>query len=512
MRSNRRRLQALAPALVLTGVAMALGGAAFAQDADTAITVVLDQEPDTLDPCELTKKNVGFVIRENIIETVTEIDQQTGQVVPRLAESWENVDDNTWRFKLRPGVKFHDGTPLTSEAFVKAFNRMMDPNLSCSNRVLYFEGMNVELTPVDDLTVDIKTPEPSPIMPVLLAMAGIEAPSTDPNALVRNPIGTGPYKLVNWQSGQNIVAERNADYWGEEPEVSKVTYVFREEPSVRAAMVANGEADIAPVIAPQDATNPDTDRSYLNSETVRLRFDIEKPPLDDIRVRQAINYAIDRAAMIGTVYSPTWIAAKHMVMPTIYGYNDEVEAWPYDPDKARALVDEARADGVPVDNEILLIMNSTTPGGAEAPTVMIEMMNDAGLNVRLQILESAEFYKFFYKPFADGQPANMLLESHDNNSGDAGFSLVAKYSSWGGTSKLNDADVDATIKAGLSARDPERGELFRDVFAKVHDLAVDAVLFHQTADTRVGPRISFTPTAATNAELQISQITFNPSN
>ncbi len=497
----------LGRALLLGGAALGACSAAAAQE-DTAITVVVEQEPDTLDPCELTKKNVGYVIRENIIETVTEIDQTTGQVVPRLAESWENIDDNTWRFKLRPGVTFHDGTPLTSEAVVKAFNRMMDPNLSCSNRVLYFEGMDVELTPIDELTFDVKTPAPAPIMPVLMAMAGVEAPSTNPGALVRDPIGTGPYKLVEWASGRSITTERNESYWGERPPVSAVTYLFREEPAVRAAMVANGEADIAPVIAPQDATDPEMDSSYLNSETVRLRFDVGKPPLDDIRVRQAINHAIDREAMIGTVYSATWEPARHMVMPTIYGYNEEVPFWPHDPEKARALVEEARADGVPVDQEILLIMNSTTPGGAEAPTVMIEMMNDVGLNARLQILESAEYYKFFYKPFGEGQPANVLMEAHDNNSGDAGFTLVGKYSSWGGTSKLEDPEVDTLIKAGLAARDPERSELFQEAFARVHDLAVDAVLFHQTADTRVNPRIAYTPTAATNAELQISQITF----
>lgn len=507
MTDPTRRLSSTTLALLLAGAAVTAGGAAAAQD-DTAITVVLEQEPDTLDPCELTKKNVGYVIRENIIETVTEIDQQTGQVVPRLAESWENIDDTTWRFKLRDGVTFHDGTPLTAEAFVQAFERMMDPDLSCSNRVLYFEGMDIDLTAVDDLTVDIKTPEPSPIMPVLLAMAGIESPNTNPDALVRDPVGTGPYRLIEWNSGQNIKTERYEDYWGEQPEVSAVTYVFREEPAVRAAMVANGEADIAPVIAPQDATDPEMDSSYLNSETVRLRFDVTKPPLDDIRVRQAINHAIDREAMIGTVYSATWVPAKNMVMPTIYGYNDDIQALEYDPDKARALVEEARADGVPVDEEILLIMNSTTPGGAEAPTVIVEMLNDIGLNFRLQILESAEYYKFFYKPFEDGQPANILMESHDNNSGDAGFSLVGKYSSWGGTSKLEDPQVDELIRSGLSARDPERGELFQQAFARVHDLAADAILFHQTADTRVGPRISFTPTAATNAEFQIGQITF----
>lgn len=481
---------------------IALSLPAMAQE----VTIVLQAEPDNLDPCQVVSRLPSFIIRQNIVETVTEIDQRTGEVVPRLATKWERLDDLTWRFTLRAGVTFHDGEPLTAEAFIASFERTMNPDLTCTTRLLYFEGVDATLTAVDDLTFDIKTENPTPIMPTLMSMVPVGSPNTDPTAMTREPSGTGPYKLVEWQSGQRIVVEQNPEYWGEKPEVATATYLFREESTVRAAMVATGEADLAPVIEPQDATNPESDFSYLNSETLRIRLDVQKPPLDDIRVRKAINHAIDRDLLLGTVYSSRWLPAKNMVMPSINGYNEEVEEYPYDPTLARSLIDDARADGVPVDEEITFIVSNADTGGTEGPTVMVEMMNEIGLNVRLQILEAQEFFNYYYRPYPDNQGANVLIEWHDNNSGDAGFTLVGKYTSIGGTSKLEDPEVDALVEEGLAAENPQRGELFRKAFARVKELAADVVLFHQSGDTRVGSRIDYQPTPATNSEVQLAHI------
>jgi len=131
---------------------------------------------------------------------------------------------------------------------------------------------------------------------LLMTVAGIrilrEVTITLPNTVLgertRDPVGTGPYRLVSWEPGTSVVLERFEDYWSETPEVAKVTYVFRGESAVRAAMVAAGEADIAPNIAVQDATDPSMDFSYLNSETSSFRIDVSKPPLDDLRVRKAM--------------------------------------------------------------------------------------------------------------------------------------------------------------------------------------------------------------------------------
>ena len=162
--------------------------------------------------------------------------------------------------------------------------------------------------------------------------------------------------LDNWHSGQNIVLKRNPDYWGDSRQVEQRRPMSSARtPAVRAAMVATGEADIVPNLAVQDATNPETDFSYLNSETTRCASTRRCRRPTTAACGEAIELAIDREAMIGTVFPPTSIRRRSMVMPTTIGYNHDGRSWPYDPEKALALIDEARADGVPVDNEIRMI-------------------------------------------------------------------------------------------------------------------------------------------------------------
>ncbi|WGF88578.1 ABC transporter substrate-binding protein [Marinivivus vitaminiproducens] len=483
-------------------------GAAYAQEADRSITVVLQKEPDSLDPCEITKSDVGYVNRNNIIETVTAIDPATGEIIPKIATEWQAVDDDTWRFTLRQGVTFHDGTELTAENFIQSLQRTLNRNLNCSSRVFYFDSVDLEFDAVDDHTVDITSNPPLPLLPTMLIMMPVNAPSTPDDTFTREPIGTGPYKFVDWQSGRQITLERNEDYWGDAPEATGVTYLFRNESLVRAAMVASGEADITDVIASQDADRPDMDISFRNSETIRLRFDLEKPPLDDLRVRKAINMAIDREGLIGTIFSPRWEIATNFVIPPTKGYNEAIESYPYDPDQAAALIEEAAADGVPVDKEILFVARNTLSGANEGTAAMVQMLNAVGLNVRLQMLEVQEFFEFYFKPFDPSQPVHFLMESHDNNSGDAGFTLLGKYHSKGGVSKLNDPTIDALIEKGAAAQNPEREAIFKEVFQRVHDDAVDAMLFHEVVDSRVGARIAYNPKAATKGMLNIAEITF----
>lgn len=336
------------------------------------------------------------------------------------------------------------------------------------------------------------------------------SPKSPMDEYTRTPAGTGPYRLASWKPGQHIVFERTADYWGPKPEVSKATYITRSESAVRAAMVASGEADLAPMISPQHADNPETDFSYMNSETTKLRIDLTKPPLNDVRIRKALNLAIDREAMLGSIYSDKSVPAAQFVMPSINGFNPKLKVYPYDPKEAQRLVKEARAAGVPVDTEIQLVtMGTGHPGIMEASTAMIEMMKAVGLNVRLQIVEKVDYYKFYFKPFPPHQPANLLFESHDNNTGDAGFTVHFKYHSEGGLSKVADPELDKLIEKSRAIANPERRELFQEIFRRVHeDIVADVMLFHMVGYMRINKRLEFVPTSANNSELQLSHIHF----
>jgi peptide/nickel transport system substrate-binding protein len=502
------------PALLHTGlsaiaIVMALGAAgARAQERD--ITIVLPEEPDIVDPCHASRSNIGRIVKQNVAETLTEIDPSDGSVTPRLATSWEQVDAKTWRFKLREGVKFHDGQDLDAEAVAFAINRTLNPQLDCEIRVKFFGNTTVTPKAVDATTIELVTNEPSPILPTMMGTMTIVAPGTVTDRLTREPVGTGPYRFTSWRPGQDVVLTRFDGYWGERPEVETATYIWRSESAVRAAMVATGEADIAPSIAVQDATDPAMDFSYFDSETTNFRIDLGLPPLDDLRVRKALNLAIDREAIRGSILSPDVEPATQFIVPSINGHNPNFKPWPYDPEQARALLAEARANGVPVDKEIVMIVRRGNYAGVTETAEAIQaMLQDAGFNVKLQIIEVAEWVDLYTRPFAEDRPPNILHAMHDNNNGDAVFTAFFKYHSDGAQSALSDPRVDALIEQATVAVNPERQKLWQEMFRLVNEeIVADIPLFHMVGYTRVGGRVSFTPTISTNSEIQIATVTF----
>jgi len=126
-------------------------------EGEAAVTIVLSEELDLVEPCQASRSNIGRVIKQNVAETMTEIDPATGEITPRLATAWEQIDDLTWRFTLREGVKFHDGADLNADAVIYAIQRTMDETLDCEVRTKFFGNIALTPTAVDDLTVDIAT-------------------------------------------------------------------------------------------------------------------------------------------------------------------------------------------------------------------------------------------------------------------------------------------------------------------------------------------------------------------
>jgi peptide/nickel transport system substrate-binding protein len=324
---------------------------ALAQTGGKGITIVLPEQPGNLEPCGSIMTNVGQVLNQNITEPLTVINPENGTPEPKLATKWERVDDTTWRFHLRDGVKFQDGTDFNAEAAAFSITRMTSGAFTCNN-IAKFGSAKLTVTPVDKLTVDIRTEKPEPILPALLSVAMMVSPNTPADKAVNDPVGTGPYKL-NAFTPQTVVLDRFDGYWGKTPDIAKATYVWRAESSLRAAMVQTGEAQLTPAIAIQDANNPETDFSYLNSETTAIRIDTGKgkAPLDDARVRKALNLAIDWQGM-AELFGDDVLRASQMVVPGINGHNAAIKPWTYDPEQATKLLEEARADGVPVDTEM----------------------------------------------------------------------------------------------------------------------------------------------------------------
>ncbi|MEP1932549.1 MAG: ABC transporter substrate-binding protein, partial [Roseibium sp.] len=306
------------PLVAMSLLASTLAFGAHAQS--NSVTVVLSEELEIVEPCSATKSNVGRVLFQNISETVTEMDPTTG-LQPRLAESWEDVGNGTWRFKLREGVTFSDGSAMDAEDVAHSLVRMKSEAIACEIGAKFFGGIEITSNIVDAHTIDVTANPAQPILPMLMSTVTVTPSTTPLDKFVDHPIGTGPYTFDEYARGQHIKLSANPSYWGDQPTVQSATYVFRADSAVRAAMVAAGEADIAPNIALQDARDPAMDFSYPNSETVFLRLEHAYAPLDDRRVREALNLAVDREAFVGTILANGTLLATGITPPSTIGYD-----------------------------------------------------------------------------------------------------------------------------------------------------------------------------------------------
>jgi peptide/nickel transport system substrate-binding protein len=481
---------------------------AYSASEPGTVTVVISTDLENLDPHDTAGTHIGKVLLANVVETLTEINPDDSSIMPRLATAWKQIDTNIWHFSLRKGVKFHDGKDFNAEAAVFNLRRLYDKRLPSQTRGKFFSHFHMEGKALDSHTLEVKTDKFEPLLPSLMGILAICSPGTPLDKITRNPIGTGPFKFSKWDAGIQIVLERFDGYWGKQTQVKKAVYVWRKESSVRAAMVEIGEADLALDIAKQDAKRPDMDYSYVNSETTLLHINVPEPPLNDRRVRLALNYAIDRNTIRGTILSKDVIPATQMVVPNVFGYNPDLKVWPYDPQKARQLLEEARKDGVPVDKPILLAgRTGQFSGDEELMEAVMTMYRAVGLNVTLKIMEPTIVRRYGVKPFPAGP--FLMQRQHDNNKGDAVFTVLNFYHCNATQSHMCDKTVDDLIDKAQVATGEERKNLWRAAFKRIHDEIVpDVMLFHMMGYCRVGSRINFKPSVALSSQAELAPITF----
>lgn len=497
-------------ATLLTTLLLGTALVAPAMAQSDTLTVVVTDEPKSLDPCDTDLSNNARVLRNNITETLVNLDPASGAVVPSLAVEWWQVDDLTWEFKLREGVTFHDGTPFDAEAVVAALTRAQNVDLGCEITNADLKDLVLTPTIIDPLRLTIKTAVPEPILANKLASLDIGSPAATPaDGKTREPVGTGPYALSAWNEGQSVVLAAYDGYWGDKPAIPNVNIVWRAESAVRAAMVDTGEAQIAFEIAPQDATTAN-DVAYPNAETSLLRIDQAIPPLDDKRVREALNLAIDRDGLIGTVFHEGAQAAMQVVLPSVLGYNPDIPVWPYDLEKARALLEEARADGVAVDTEIVLYGRiGIYPNSSESLEAIQAMLLDAGFNVRLEMMETNPWLKMLIKPWEATRQPNILQSQIDNTQGDAVFTLPNRFTTDGNTSTTVSTALDTLIANAAQATGEERQKLFQEAFKVV---AVDEInivpLFHMVTSARISPDVDYVPDVQAGNELKLKSISY----
>jgi peptide/nickel transport system substrate-binding protein len=350
-------------------VLLALPAASFGEE----LIIGVRSGAETMDP-HFSAIGTNVSAMKNVYETLTGRDDNL-QLTPGLAESWEVVDDVTWRFKLRAGVKFHDGTDLDAADVVQSINRIPLAAGPDGGLVTYTRRV-VEATVIDPLTVELKTDSPAATLPLDLARLFIlpsEIALDTPVSAFNSgeaAIGTGPYKLTSWQAKGDMVVEPFADYWGEAAQWDKVTFSEISNDSARVAALLSDRVDLINYVPPTDVARIRSDSKlsvydgpsvYIfmlfpdyrdNTPRVRAKDGsaLAANPFQDFKVRQAISLAVNREAIASRVMEDLAEPASQIITKGFFGWNADLPELTYDLDAAKALLAEAGySDGFAVD-------------------------------------------------------------------------------------------------------------------------------------------------------------------
>lgn len=347
---------------LLVGMFVGLSGLVAAAADATTMVIGLSAGPKSLGP---TATDNDACVSYRVFSSLTQADKNFG-AAPDLAQTWEVSDDYlTYTFHLNPAAKFHDGTPVTSEDVKFSMLEVNATLVHVSNRGLIPSIASID-TP-DDHTVVFRLSQPypeflnpyygvGPRCSYIMKKADWEGTDyfTNPNNL--EPIGSGPYKFVEWVKGSHIILERWEDYWGEKPAIEKIVYRIINDPTAMTLAFENGEVDWIPytVVASEvDRLNSLPGKAVAFhgvpcGDSIGLRFNLRKEMFQDITVRRAFAYAINRERIPELVYFGGAVPATGQIMDTAFNnwwYNPAVDQVPYDPEMAKTLLDNA---GYPV--------------------------------------------------------------------------------------------------------------------------------------------------------------------
>src|SRR5713101_6715074 len=389
------------------------------------LKVGLSAEPSAMDPHfhNLTPNNS---LLRHIFDRLTQQDENQA-VTPGLALSWRNVDDSTWEFKLRPGVKFTDGSEFSANDVIYSFCRAPRVESSPSSFAIYSRAVT-GMTAPDPLTLVVTTAGPYPLLPseastifILSAKANGAGPVTFDRQECKGVgtfpkteaftggaagIGTGPYKLARFTKGDRIVLERNDGYWGEKPAWQRVVFRPITSAGPRVAALLSGDVDLIENVPIQDLARINANANYkvvqgLSARVIYLHFDYVddappgvdaggRNPFRDQRVRAAISKAIDRDAIVARIMGGVAVAAGELLPSMMFGANKDMKAPKADVDTAKKLLAEA---GYP--NGFTLVLSTPNDryiNDAQVAQAVAQMLARVGLKVSVDAMTSSQFF------------------------------------------------------------------------------------------------------------------------
>ena len=416
MRANVTRLEAIGRRELLVGVGAALGATALrlgpaAAQAPAApkgeIVAGVSERALTLDPANHYSISATSVLR-HIFDPLVDVTNDS-KFVPALAESWRPVSNTAWRFVLRKGVTFHDGTPFNADSVIFTIKRVRD-NTKLIKAFAYQDVENVEKD--GDYAVTVTTKRPFGSLPAHLTMLGMLPPAAAgrEEEFFQKPVGTGPFRFVKWTHGESVTMAANLTYWKKGvPKVAAVSFRFITELSTRAAALRAGEIHVI------DRVTPDMVQTLKASPGVRVLdtpaieaqrwiFQLAKDPVKDPRVRKAISLAIDRNAIIKDLLLGYARPVDSPVPPGLIGHTS-FGPKPYDPEKAKAILKQAGYQNLTLD---FVLMKDIYPKQLEIAQAVAAMLGEVGIQVNITNLEvasareirTAGTYDLFYSGWA----------------------------------------------------------------------------------------------------------------
>ena len=458
-------------ALPLLAAAASAGCGARGRVLDT-LAIGIDQDVPTLDPAMHRSRTVESVIR-NMFDGLVTRDAEM-RVVPEIAESWRRLDDLTWEFTIRQGVRFHNGDPLTAEDAAFTIERTVTPEAiggqSSPRKGLLGSVTEAVATGVHLLRV--KTAEPYPILPKMLTFHEIvpqqHIQRVGDEQFAAHPVGAGPFRFVQHVPGERIVMERFTGYYGGSPEVpepgpaqiERLVFLPIPEVATRLGALLASEIDIAEKVPPhatglvqRDATTRLS--ACTGTRTFFVGLNCTRPPLNDLRVRQAFAHGVDIPAMVECILGGHATTLAGPLVPAAFGFDDSLVARRYDPERAKALLREA---GAGASLSVELDCEDADRELAEAAAAQLSQL---GVKVRPRV------WKWdVLQPLLAGHERGMFLTSWGNASLDPAGILPPLFVTGGRGNYMgySDARVDEALQESNSVFDPERR---RSLFVEV---------------------------------------------
>jgi len=362
------------------------------------LTVAVASNPSTLDPHD-TQDAVAYGIQNPMYEGLIAFDQDN-KLVPVLAESLPELskDALSLTFKLKQGIKFQDGTDFNADAVKANIDRLKNPNNKLKRASLFVAVDHVEV--IDPYTVKIVLSKP--FAAIVQTFAHPAAAMISPKVIAevggdisRHPAGTGPYEFVEWKDGQYIAMKKFDGYWNKDnmPALNKITFKFVTEAGSRVAMLKTGEAQYVYPLPPEQVENIKTDKNLTVEESSSvgerfIAFNMTKKPFTDKKVRQALNYAIDKDTLINVVLKGFGTPAESAIAPKVWGFQKQ-QMYPYDIEKAKQLLTEA---GYPEGFETTFWCSNSTETLRLAEFIQ-QQWQAVGVKINLQTFESAAWIK-----------------------------------------------------------------------------------------------------------------------